>query len=416
MGKTVSLQKSTLFLYTSSFPYGDFETFLESEYPHLQKVFDKIVVITSTAPEGSSRITASTPVYYFRYLPNSLEKISYLRLLFNRHFLREFRSFIRIRNTLPSPGILSAMLGALSTAIRLSKFTEKLITEFNIAKGDTVLYSYWCNNIPVAFSLIKNKFPEIKCVSRAHGYDVYSERNQYNYLPYRQLIFSTIDEVNFISAHGKSYVQQKYGTFKSVKQAYLGVNAGDPSPQNGSNTVSLVSCSSLIPIKQVDHIIKGLAQLAHPIKWIHFGGGLLEPQLKQLAHNLLDHKANIQFEFKGQRSNQEILQYFQTQPLDLFINTSSSEGIPVSMMEALAHGIPAIGPSVGGIPEMIEHLNNGLLLGNPCGPEEVAACINQFISLDQVRRNALRVNARTTWERKFDAATNYADFAKNLAQ
>ncbi len=308
------------------------------------------------------------------------------------------------------------MLGALSTAIRLSKFTEELIREFNTSKAHVVLYSYWCNNVPVAFSLIKNKYPQIKCVSRAHGYDVYAERNQYNYLPYRQLIFSTIDEVNFISAHGKGYTQQKYGAFKGARQAYLGVHAGGLSPQSTGNTMSIVSCSSLIPLKQVDHIIRGLAQVTHPINWIHFGGGALEPQLKELAATLLGHKESIQFEFKGQRSNREILQHFQTKPVDLFINTSSSEGIPVSMMEALAHGIPVMGPSVGGIPELIEHLHNGLLIGKPSGPKEVADCINQFMSLEQEHRSALRVNARSTWEHKFNAVTNYADFSKSLAQ
>lgn len=40
--------------------------------------------------------------------------------------------------------------------------------------------------------------------------------------------------------------------------------------------------------------------------------------------------------------------------LDLYLNTSLHEGIPMTVLEALGWGVPVIAPAVGGIPEIIE--------------------------------------------------------------
>jgi len=50
------------------------------------------------------------------------------------------------------------------------------------------------------------------------------------------------------------------------------------------------------------------------------------------------------------------------QGLDLYINTSRHEGIPMSILEAMAHGIPVVAPAVGGFCEMIENGVDGFLV------------------------------------------------------
>jgi glycosyltransferase involved in cell wall biosynthesis len=46
---------------------------------------------------------------------------------------------------------------------------------------------------------------------------------------------------------------------------------------------------------------------------------------------------------------------------DGFLLTSVSEGIPVTIIEAMAAGVPVVSTSVGGIPEILEHDSTGLL-------------------------------------------------------
>ncbi|HPB30436.1 MAG TPA: glycosyltransferase [Candidatus Sumerlaeota bacterium] len=78
--------------------------------------------------------------------------------------------------------------------------------------------------------------------------------------------------------------------------------------------------------------------------------------------------------------------------LDLFILTSLSEGFPISIMEALSAGIPVVATNTGGIPEMVEHEQNGLL----CPPGRPDLIAQNIISLvrDPVRRSVMGDIAR----------------------
>ncbi len=57
--------------------------------------------------------------------------------------------------------------------------------------------------------------------------------------------------------------------------------------------------------------------------------------------------------------------------LDLYMNTSHHEGIPMSILEAMAHGLPVVAPKVGGIKEIIRDGVEGYLLDGR-DPEDIA--------------------------------------------
>ena len=48
--------------------------------------------------------------------------------------------------------------------------------------------------------------------------------------------------------------------------------------------------------------------------------------------------------------------------LDLYINTSLHEGIPMSVLEAMSYGLPVIAPDTGGLAEIIENGRHGYLV------------------------------------------------------
>jgi L-malate glycosyltransferase len=77
---------------------------------------------------------------------------------------------------------------------------------------------------------------------------------------------------------------------------------------------------------------------------------------------------------------------------DIFITTSRSDGTPVSVLEAMASGLPCIATAVGGIPEWVENNTTGLLIA-PGSPEEVAKAI-LALAADPTLRERLGTAAR----------------------
>lgn len=74
---------------------------------------------------------------------------------------------------------------------------------------------------------------------------------------------------------------------------------------------------------------------------------IYEKQLQNLTYMILDYP---------KISNLKLLHV--SEPLDCFLNMSSSEGVPIAMMEASSLGIPLLGRLVGGVPEIVFHVYN----------------------------------------------------------
>src|SRR5690606_6601654 len=136
----------------------------------------------------------------------------------------------------------------------------------------------------------------------------------------------------------------------------------------------------------------------------------LKQTLEQLATQSLHGIPNAKFRFIGQLDNSDVLDFLQNNPVDIFINSSASEGIPVSIMEAMAHGIPAIAPCVGGIPELVNECT-GVLLPAEMLPRDVYSAI---LKLTETEANAYRVQAREFVQARHSASTNYAEFVSEL--
>ncbi|WP_299213131.1 glycosyltransferase family 4 protein [uncultured Dokdonia sp.] len=73
---------------------------------------------------------------------------------------------------------------------------------------------------------------------------------------------------------------------------------------------------------------------------------------------------------------------------DLFINTTNFDNTPVSIIEAMALGLPIVSTNVGGIPFLIEDQQNGLL--SPA--EDVVAFVDKMIQLIENEETASRIS------------------------
>ena len=135
-------------------------------------------------------------------------------------------------------------------------------------------------------------------------------------------------------------------------------------PLYTQGVLRVVSCAMFNPIKQVDVLVRALSRWqGGPLCWTHIGAGAEEAKVRALASELLDPKENVICELLGELDGAHVQRLYDTRPFDVFINTSKKEGVPVSIMEAMRHGIPVIAPRVGGIPELVTPDASSFLLG-----------------------------------------------------
>ena len=180
-----------------------------------------------------------------------------------------------------------------------------------------------------------------------------------------------------------------------------------------NNSILICSCSNLIPLKQIDRIIEAISKLEiSDLHWVHFGDGPLREELVQVAKKLLP---NAEYEFRGIVPNGEILDFYANHYVDLFINLSSSEGIPVSIMEALSAGIPVVATDVGGTAEAVNN-KNGFLIPAYFNSADAAQIITNYLKLEPLRQQQYRQKAYQFWKDNFEAGKNYITFAKTLLE
>ncbi|MEG0900715.1 MAG: glycosyltransferase, partial [Clostridia bacterium] len=165
------------------------------------------------------------------------------------------------------------------------------------------------------------------------------------------------------------------------------------------NVLRVVSCSQLIDIKQVPLIVEALAGWTGcSLCWTHIGGGEGEAALRKLAAQKLDAKENVIYDITGKKSADEVRKYYEDRAFDVFVNVSRKEGVPVSIMEAMRCGVPAIAPAVGGIPELVTP-GTGILYAPERGADGLREALEQLCSMSLAQTREMRENAKMRWER-----------------
>jgi glycosyltransferase involved in cell wall biosynthesis len=102
------------------------------------------------------------------------------------------------------------------------------------------------------------------------------------------------------------------------------------------------------------------------------------------------HLHSIDVKFTGKLSKDEWIKL--SQDYNIFINTTHFDNTPVSVIEAMALGLPVVSTNVGGIPYLISNNENGLLVND----DDAIAMANAIKKLlnNPEQRNSIIVNAR----------------------
>jgi glycosyltransferase involved in cell wall biosynthesis len=87
--------------------------------------------------------------------------------------------------------------------------------------------------------------------------------------------------------------------------------------------------------------------------------------------------------------------------MDVFVLPSLTEGTPISLLEAMAYGVPVVATAVGGVPQVIEHGENGILV-LPGRAEEISNAILALFK-DSTARQKLAQNALVQVRTRYSA-------------
>lgn len=116
------------------------------------------------------------------------------------------------------------------------------------------------------------------------------------------------------------------------------------------------------------------------------GEGRLEPEIRNLVHEL-----NLSgVEFGGAVSHQVIARHYDA--ADIFINASSLDNMPVSILEAFASGMPVVTTAPEGMSYLVEHERTGLL-SEPGDAGALAKNVLRLLKYPELA-SRLAVNAR----------------------
>jgi colanic acid/amylovoran biosynthesis glycosyltransferase len=403
-----------LYLFTNHYPFEKGEEFLKDELYILTQYFSEIICVSSA--KDFSKV---------RDIPDNVTvEVVNRNYAFIRSILWALFDMIS-RETLDNILLLKSLKNKVTfndfKRIFIYYSVYRRVEKWAKTKGikdsdDAVLYSYWLG--PGAYALAQLKKNGYQCltVARGHGSDVLLDKHMRTTLAMEldRIYFSSYKTMEIFKSDVISTNIKKLNAELYVSRLGVLRKLDNSVSSNLVDYFHIVTCSNIIPLKRIDLIIEALSMLdKSKIIWTHIGTGELEEYMRDLAEVKFNN-LNVKVVWKGYLDNNTIHSFYKNNYIDLFMNLSDSEGVPVSIMEALSYGIPIIARNVGGISEIVIDGKNGILLPEISDKKQIAQAINVMLNMPIDERQLLREGALRIWSEFYDARKNYNSFATSL--
>lgn len=412
---------SRLLLLTNHYPFARGEEYLDAELPHLAAAFDEVVVIATMAAPGATA-TRAVPEGV-RVLnagaggPLARRPVTVAEQLLRRRVgpgVRHLAAADRPRR--PDRWAYEVYFEARAQAVLEGlrrQGVDALLTP------GTVIYSYWLYVTARVGVLLAERAPtRLPVLSRAHGYDVNPAASPVGYLPARRSLLQSLDRVHPVADTTTARLRREHPEQAArISTRRLGSTAEGARSVARREPLHLVSVATVRPLKRLDLLVGAVALLQHagtPVTWTHLGtGGRRQvEQLQALAERRLRPGS---FALQGAIAHDAVLDWYRRERPSLFVSCSSSEGVPVSIMEALSMGVPVLATDVGGTSEVLAgQPMAGLLPADPTCAQVADAVAAVHAMSDPAYDAVVRAN-HETWHEHWDASRVFAAFATELA-
>jgi phosphatidylinositol alpha-1,6-mannosyltransferase len=233
-------------------------------------------------------------------------------------------------------------------------------------------------------------FAPVRLITSLHGNDVFDLQGQPKdrYSNAFRLILRLSDLIILPSA---AYRFRLWRAFPGVREktmlVYNGVNPDQFQPAEHTNSGRgenqyLLCVAEHREYKGIDvllHALKRLIPWNPSVKLALAGDGPLRRDLEDLAASL-GVRNNVRF--LGHQGAAEVVALLQG--CLVFVLPSRADNCPVALIEAMACRKPVVACAVGGIPELIQHENSGILV-EPENPEALAKGLRRVLENDELR-------------------------------
>jgi|GEM_PF-4887588 len=272
-----------------------------------------------------------------------------------------------------------------------------------------------------AIAELKQKYPALRTVSMAHSHEIGAFTSQVRPIIGKWFMQNKLDSICFIS-------QRKMDTYieticqpldlptENFKLLYWGSRYEEFSnlPKRTECYPIIVSCSTVEGLKRVSMIAESIRiSKNRELHWYHFGDGAFYNELISQVDAFPD-EVKERIHLMGRVPNSEVKKFYAATAPSLFVNVSTVEGLPISVMEALSYRIPSLVTDVGGEREIIEDGYNGYVVGKDITAEELAQRIDEHLALPDDQLVQLRNNAFEMWSARFDLEKNLIGYKGEL--
>ena len=396
--------------FSSEYPY---ETTLQNEFPIMSRKFDKIYYFPTSINNKEGLKALPENVIISDLLANTREQWRKLKFkntvialkLYAQESLKRgnFKAYIKNFKQ-----YFSILLRNLLWAEELEKFIKHNQLE------NAFYYDYWFEDATLAIAILKKRGVIHSVISRSHRFDLYDEAwGENGRVPFRSFKLKNMHAVYTVAKHGQQYFREKVkdSLKDKIKLSYLGIeiperNDAMHKESYEKDQLLIVSVSNTQPFKRVELIPDILSKIDKSIKWVHFGRGPCDDAVREKIRELPE---NIEAEFRGFVPNSEVMKFLDQNKIKLFLSLSVSEGLPVSMMESIAYGIPVFACDVCGISDLVNHETGGMFNEDDDTQtitKKLERVLEYDYSADVIRNFA---------NQKFDFRKNYEAFYGQIA-
>ena len=193
----------------------------------------------------------------------------------------------------------------------------------------------------------------------------------------------------------------KHGLAAEVIPNIIDLSRFSPSGQRSTGVgPHLIVTRHLEPIYDISTALRAFAKIRQRFPTAKLTVAGAGPERAALAQLVISLGIEEAVSFPGQIDNANIMELYSS--ADCFLNPSTIDNMPISILEALASGVPVVSTNAGGIPDLVKHGQTALLV--PVGDHEAMAnqalrVLEDGVTAKLLKTAGLAEVKRYTWSR-----------------